>query len=50
MAGISRSASAVLAYCILYLKMPLRQAFFAVKEKRPVICPNAGFIRQLVEF
>jgi protein-tyrosine phosphatase len=47
MAGISRSSSAVLAYCIEYLKMPLKRAFDMIKERRPIICPNIGFIRQL---
>jgi protein-tyrosine phosphatase len=46
-AGISRSSAVVLAYLICGCSMTLEDAYGAVKEKRSVICPNIGFMRQL---
>jgi len=49
-AGVSRSATIVLAYLMQYHKHRLRSAFELVKSKRPRIYPNIGFWRQLIEF
>ncbi|RUS90772.1 hypothetical protein EGW08_001483 [Elysia chlorotica] len=49
-AGVSRSASICLAYLMKYHRMPLAQAYRHVKRRRPVIQPNIGFWRQLIEF
>ncbi|XP_007907829.1 dual specificity protein phosphatase 14-like [Callorhinchus milii] len=49
-AGISRSASLCLAYLIKYHQHSLLQAYQWVKARRPIIRPNVGFWRQLVEY
>ena len=49
-AGISRSASIVIAYLISYLSMSLIDALTLVKQARPIICPNENFIEQLVDY
>lgn len=46
-AGISRSATVVLAYLMQRKKMTLDVAWCFVKEKRSCINPNDGFIRAL---
>ena len=47
-AGISRSATAVLAYLILHTKLTLREAFGAVISARRPVWPNDGFMRALI--
>jgi hypothetical protein len=47
MAGISRSATIVIAYLMKRRQMTLRQAFLFVKERRSIISPNEGFMAQL---
>lgn len=49
-AGISRSSSLVLAYLMKSQKMSLKEAYLFVKSKRNIICPNHGFIFQLVDY
>ena len=49
-AGVSRSASLCMAYLMRCKGMTLKDAYKLVKSKRPVIHPNPGFFRQLVEF
>lgn len=49
-AGISRSASVILAYLMKYLKMNLRDAHNLTKSKRPFIRPNIGFWKQLIAY
>lgn len=49
-AGISRSASVIIAYLIKYHKMTFYKAFNHVKSKRKIIQPNVGFINQLKLF
>ena len=44
-AGVSRSATMVIAYLMKYHNMEFEQAFHFVKSKRNVIFPNAGFCR-----
>eukprot|EP01102_Stenamoeba_stenopodia_P003440 TRINITY_DN13446_c0_g1_i1.p1 TRINITY_DN13446_c0_g1~~TRINITY_DN13446_c0_g1_i1.p1 ORF type:complete len:254 (+),score=47.41 TRINITY_DN13446_c0_g1_i1:77-838(+) len=47
MAGISRSATVVIAYCMRTHKMPLKEAVKFVKKHRSIIHPNPGFLTQL---
>eukprot|EP00095_Tigriopus_kingsejongensis_P005314 snap_masked-scaffold337_size202799-processed-gene-1.16 protein:Tk05314 transcript:snap_masked-scaffold337_size202799-processed-gene-1.16-mRNA-1 annotation:"dual specificity protein phosphatase 14" len=49
-AGMSRSASLCIAYFIKYHDMSLDEAFAYVKERRPIIHPNVGFLRQLRDY
>lgn len=49
-AGISRSATIVIAHLMKKEDMSLRDAFFDVKSRRSQIGPNIGFFRQLTEF
>ncbi|KAH9983943.1 protein-tyrosine phosphatase-like protein, partial [Russula vinacea] len=48
--GISRSATIVCAYLIATSRMTADEALNAVREKRPIVCPNLGFRRQLEEY
>eukprot|EP00026_Physarum_polycephalum_P012463 Phypoly_transcript_12774.p1 GENE.Phypoly_transcript_12774~~Phypoly_transcript_12774.p1 ORF type:complete len:363 (+),score=56.67 Phypoly_transcript_12774:12-1100(+) len=47
MAGVSRSATICIAYILQKLKVSLEDAVGLVKDARPDICPNDGFMRQL---
>jgi hypothetical protein len=49
-AGISRSASIVIAYFIRKYLISVDQAFALVAQKRPCIYPNLGFQKQLGEY
>lgn len=46
-AGVSRSASVVIAYVMQAEKMGWEAALNYVRERRPVVCPNVGFRTQL---
>ena len=46
-AGISRSATAVIAYLMKSLRMTLSEAMKFVQTKRHVVCPNFSFMGQL---
>ena len=48
--GISRSATIVCAYLIATMRMTPNEALAAVKEKRGIVSPNMGFLRQLEEY
>lgn len=48
-AGISRSSTIVIYYLMKYKKMRFTDAFDLVKKKRPVACPNFGFLNILIE-
>ncbi|KAH7714251.1 Protein C04F12.8 [Aphelenchoides avenae] len=50
MAGVSRSASLCIVYLIKYERMSLRQAYHYVKSARPIIRPNVGFWKQMVDY
>ena len=50
MAGISRSASIVMAYLMKEYGMTCASAFKLCKEKRSIIRPNRGFRKQLQEY
>ncbi|XP_068702765.1 dual specificity protein phosphatase 14-like [Montipora foliosa] len=49
-AGVSRSATLVLAYLMKHQKMKLIDAHAYVKKRRPLIRPNAGFWKDLVDY
>jgi Dual specificity phosphatase, catalytic domain len=48
--GISRSATAVIAYLIATTTMTLHEALAAVRAKRAIVRPNRGFMSQLQEY
>nr|CDS29246.1 dual specificity protein phosphatase 14 [Hymenolepis microstoma] len=50
MAGISRSATIVLAYLMKYQRLNLSEAYNRVISVRPCIQPNLGFWRQLIAY
>lgn len=49
-AGVSRSATLVLAYLMKYRRLKLRDAFIFLHSKRHVIRPNFSFFEQLIEY
>uniref|UniRef100_A0A1I7ZBM4 Protein-tyrosine-phosphatase n=1 Tax=Steinernema glaseri TaxID=37863 RepID=A0A1I7ZBM4_9BILA len=49
-AGVSRSATIVIMYLVIKEKMNLREAFTIVNKIRPIIAPNLGFWRQMIEY
>ena len=49
-AGVSRSASLCIIYLVKHENMSLRQAYYCVKAVRPIIKPNIGFWRQMVDY
>jgi len=49
-AGVSRSASIVIAYLMKYHNLSFSQAQNYLRSRRPIINPNAGFITQLLNF
>ena len=49
-AGVSRSASCVIAFLMQEKHMNFQDAFAYASARRPVIFPNMGFQKQLVEF
>ncbi|XQJ30526.1 dual specificity protein phosphatase, putative [Leishmania guyanensis] len=48
-AGLSRSATTVIAYLMMKKGMRLDEAYLVTKKGRPAILPNKGFFDQLVE-
>ncbi|XP_053135981.1 protein phosphatase Slingshot homolog 1 isoform X2 [Hemicordylus capensis] len=48
--GVSRSASTVIAYAMKEFDWSLEKAYNYVKQKRSIARPNAGFMRQLLEY
>ncbi|XP_008118324.1 dual specificity protein phosphatase 14 [Anolis carolinensis] len=49
-AGVSRSATLCIAYLMKYQNVSLSEAYNWVKSRRPVIHPNVGFWRQLIDY
>eukprot|EP00760_Papus_ankaliazontas_P036332 PhM_4_TR8290/c1_g1_i1/m.40593 len=47
-AGMSRSATVTIAFLMMRRGMRLDEAYRLVKERRPAIHPNEGFLRQLI--
>jgi protein-tyrosine phosphatase len=48
--GVSRSATLCIVYLMKYHKLTLVQAHEYVRKRRPIIRPNSGFWRQLIEY
>jgi len=48
--GVSRSVTICLAYLVKYEGKTLREAYFDLKYRRPIIRPNEGFWKQLISF
>lgn len=49
-AGISRSATLIMAYLISHKHLTLRAAYALVRNKRKIVRPNNGFFRQLIDY
>eukprot|EP00826_Nyctotherus_ovalis_P021761 TRINITY_DN1708_c0_g1_i17.p1 TRINITY_DN1708_c0_g1~~TRINITY_DN1708_c0_g1_i17.p1 ORF type:complete len:159 (-),score=40.40 TRINITY_DN1708_c0_g1_i17:146-622(-) len=49
-AGVSRSATLMLAYVMAVKKMKFKEALVFMQKKHPVTCPNEGFRSQLTLF
>ncbi|GAM25402.1 hypothetical protein SAMD00019534_085770, partial [Acytostelium subglobosum LB1] len=49
-AGVSRSATATMAYIMYKQKLSFDEAFSITAKGRPRICPNNGFVAQLKEY
>ncbi|CAD8173745.1 unnamed protein product [Paramecium pentaurelia] len=49
-AGVSRSATIVIAYLMKTQNMSLEQAFKHVQNQRRIVNPNPGFMRQLKQY
>eukprot|EP00906_Rhabdomonas_costata_P009445 RCo013364 len=49
LAGVSRSATMVVAYLMTVYRLSLRESLTRVELRRPVINPNANYIQQLAE-
>lgn len=49
-AGVSRSASVVIAYFMWKNKLSFEKAKEFVSSKREYICPNDGFVSQLIQY
>ena len=48
--GISRSTSLILAYLMKTFNATLLEAFKYLRHRRPIVCPNLGFLHQLIDF
>lgn len=49
-AGVSRSATVIIAYLMKHTLMTMTDAYKYVKSRRPVVSPNLNFMGQLLEF
>ena len=49
-AGVSRSATITIAYLMKKYKLTYEEALMYVRSKRSIICPNAGFVKQLKHY
>jgi hypothetical protein len=48
--GVSRSVTVVLAFIIFKYGYDYKKAELFVKQKRPIACPNNGFMVELIQF
>ena len=48
--GISRSTTIILAYLMKTYNATLLDAFKFLRHRRPIVCPNSGFLQQLVDY
>ena len=49
-AGVSRSATVVAAFLVKHLKIDAETALDKMRESRPRVCPNSGFLNALVDW
>uniref|UniRef100_A0A914Q096 Protein-tyrosine-phosphatase n=1 Tax=Panagrolaimus davidi TaxID=227884 RepID=A0A914Q096_9BILA len=49
-AGISRSASICIIYLAIEENMTIKDAYIEIEKVRPIICPNLGFWRQMINY
>jgi len=49
-AGVSRSATIILAYLMKYYNMSLKDSFIYVRKRRDRICPNKHFMKCLLDY
>ena len=49
-AGVSRSATIVAAYLMVKQRISASAAILLVHQARPCVCPNIGFLKQLLAF
>lgn len=47
---MSRSGAVVISYVMKRLNISLEDAELLVRKARPVVCPNEGFRKQLIQF
>ena len=50
MAGVSRSSTIVIGYIMSIKEMGFEEAYQFVKQRRSIVSPNGGFLRQLKEY
>jgi serine/threonine/tyrosine-interacting-like protein 1 len=48
--GISRSTTLILAYLMKTYNATVYEAFKFLRHRRPIVCPNIGFLRQLIDY
>ncbi|KAJ1969914.1 tyrosine protein phosphatase yvh1 [Dispira parvispora] len=48
--GISRSATVVIAYLMKTMGIPMEMAYEMVRDKRNIVYPNKGFLKQLEKY
>ncbi|CAJ0921664.1 unnamed protein product, partial [Mesorhabditis belari] len=49
-AGVSRSAALCLAYLVKGEGFTLKDAYHHLNQRRPIVSPNVGFWRQLIDY
>ena len=49
-AGVSRSATIIIAYLMQEKRLTFVEALKYVRRRRPIVCPNFGFQKQLLDF
>lgn len=48
--GISRSTTLILAYLMKTFNATVTEAYRFLRHRRPIVCPNLGFLQQLIDF